>query len=146
MKIIIERHDDCTETLVNVYCSTEADAQTEELIHKIQDFSVALKAVKNGETYKLRLKDICYIECVDDKTFLYTDEDTYESPLKLYQIEEELVDTDFVRISKSVILNINQLDSVKPLLNAKIEARLLNGERLLINRHYVAEFRKKFGV
>ena len=146
MKIIIEQNDNCEETEVRILCPGQKDEMTEELIQHIQNFAFGLKAWKDGNIYKLRQDEIFYIECIEDKTFLYTDKDTYESPLKLYRIEEQLRNTAFVRISKSVLLNCDWLDHVRPLLNAKIEACLVNGEKLLINRHYTTAFRSKFGL
>ena len=77
----------------------------------------------------------------------------YESNLKLYELEEQLKNTSYIRVSKSIILNIEKLQSVKPLINGKLEANLknnekilINNEKILINRHYVPEFKKKFGI
>ena len=146
MKVTIERNEVYTETLVDIRCTENPDTETKELLNKIQSIETQLKVTKEGHRYKLTADDIFYIECVDDRTFVYTADHTYESALKLYQLEEQLRNTDFIRISKSVLLNVTKLDSVRSLLNAKIEAHMLNGERLLINRHYVAGFKKKFGV
>ena len=42
-----------------------------------------------------------------------------------------------VRVSKSCILNINVLESVKPLFNSRMEAILTTGDRVYINRTYL---------
>ena len=41
---------------------------------------------------------------------------------------------------------INIDECVKTLFNGKIEVLLLNKEKLIVNRSYVANFRLKFGV
>ena len=71
--------------------------------------------------------------------------EVFSSDKKLYELEEQFKDSSFVRISKACILNIDHLDSVKVLINGRLEARLLNGEKLIINRHYVSAFKKKLG-
>ena len=146
MKVTIRRNEAYIETLVEICCTEDPDAETKELLNKIQSIEARLTVTKEGHLYKLTADDIFYIECVDDRTFVYTADDTYKSALKLYQVEEQLQNTDFIRISKSVLLNVTKLDSVRSLLNAKIEVHMLNGERLLVNRHYVTAFKKKFGV
>lgn len=146
MKVTIKRNEAYIETLVDIRCTEDPDTETKELLKKIQSIETQLKVTKEGHLYKLAADDIFYIECVDDRTFVYTADDTYKSALKLYQVEEQLQNTDFIRISKSVLLNVTKLDSVRSLLNAKIEVHMLNGERLLVNRHYVTAFKKKFGV
>ena len=65
---------------------------------------------------------------------------------KLYTLEKMFADTSFIRVSKSCILNIAKLKSVRPFINGKFEATLRNEEKIIINRHYVADFKKKFGL
>ena len=104
-----------------------------------------ITGILDGDYHLLDAKAILYFESVDKRTFCYTQEAVYECPLRLYEIEELLSNTSFVRISKACILNIDHLDSVKVLINGRLEARLLNGEKLIINRHYVSAFKKKLG-
>lgn len=146
MKISIERNDAYGETEVAVKCRVDIDGTTEKLLAQLQLFCNEAVGLKNGETHKILLSEVFYIDCVDEKIFLYLAEEIYESRKKLYEWERELADTPFVRISKATILNTDQLKSVRPLLSGKLEATLNNGEKQLINRHYVAGFRQKFGI
>ena len=61
-------------------------------------------------------------------------------------MERQLGGTDFVRVSKACLLNTGRVDSVRPCLDGKLEALLENGERVLVNRHYVKGFKEKFGL
>lgn len=60
--------------------------------------------------------------------------------------EEILSDKDFVRISKSLIVNINKIRSLKPELNRTILVTLCNGELLYISRKYVPFVRKLLSI
>ena len=111
---------------------------------RLHMFSVA--GVKDGETKIFPLGDIFYFDSTDERTFLYLENDVYECSLKLYELEEQLEKANFVRISKSCIVNIMKLDSVRPLLNSRYEAKLENGEKLIISRHYLPGFKQKFGI
>ena len=91
----------------------------------------------NGRTYKINIYDIFYIESVDRKTFIYTNKNIYCSKNKLYMFKDELPENDFVQISKACILNINVLKCVKALINSKMEAILINGEKLIISRNNI---------
>ena len=86
--------------------------------------------------------DIFYIESVDNRTFLYSSKDSYETNLKLYEFEELLKERGFVRISKSVIVNVMKADSIKPAFNGRFLCKLTNGEDVIISRKYVAGFRE----
>ena len=92
------------------------------------------------------LDDVYYFDSTDERTFIYLASEVYECDMKLYELEQQLADTNFVRISKSCIVNIIKLDSVRPLINSRYEAKLENGEKLIINRHYLPGFKRKFGI
>lgn len=52
-------------------------------------------------------------------------------------LEHELVETNIVRISKNVLLNISSLSCVKPHPNHRLLAELSNGEYLIVSRKYI---------
>ena len=81
--------------------------------------------------------DIFYCESVKKTTFVHVAGNTYRTDHRLYDLAEKLQDCGFVRVSKSCILNINVLESVKPLFNSRMEAILTTGDRLYINRTYL---------
>lgn len=60
---------------------------------------------------------------------------------RLYELENILSDKDFARISKSQIVNINKIQSLKPELNRTILATMCNNEQLSISRKYVKTIR-----
>ena len=89
--------------------------------------------------------DVFYIEAVDNKTFLYCKHEVYESKQKLYELEE-LAMSDFLRISKSVIVNLSKIKSLSPSLSGRLEAVLMNGEKVIISRQYVNELKKSLNI
>lgn len=99
-----------------------------------------------SEIYRIVPKDIFYIETVDNKTFLYCEKAVYESRQKLYELEEILTSSDFLRISKSIIVNLSKIKSLSPALSGRLEAVLQNGEIVIISRQYVGELKKCFGL
>ena len=66
----------------------------------------------------------------------------YETTRKLYEFEELLKGRSFLRISKSVVLNIMKVDSIKPALNGRFSCILRNGEEVIISRKYVNPFKE----
>lgn len=83
---------------------------------------------------------------MENKTFFYCKEAVYESKQKLYELEESLANSDMLRISKSVMLNLSKIKSLSPALNGRFEAILDNGERVIISRQYVAGLKKRLGL
>ena len=108
------------------------------------DMQIAVR--KDNETFLLDTDKILYVDAVDRKTFVYTNTDTYESELKLYELEQELVERDFLRISKQSIVNLRKIKSLKTDVNRKIRITLQNGEQIIVSRMYSDELRRKLGL
>lgn len=112
----------------------------------IELFDRKIQAKKDNELYFVDAFDVLYFESVDNRTFLYTENDVMEVKLRLYELETVLSDKDFIRISKSQIVNINKIKALKPELNRKILATMCNGEQLYISRKYVKAIRNLLAI
>src|SRR5574341_2052454 len=122
-------------------------------IHVLTDEHRALKAsiktdeqhdiiaTKGEKHYRILIKCILYFESVDKKTFVYTQDDVFEVKEKLYQIAGKLAEKKFIRISKSMILNLKKVEMIYPTLSGRFEAELDNHERVTISRKYVSELK-----
>lgn len=107
----------------------------------IELFDKRLSVKKDGKIYFVNSWDVLYFETVDNRTFLYTEKDVMEIRTRLYELEFILSDKDFIRISKSTIVNINKIVCLRPEINRTIEATMCNGEKIIISRKYVKVFR-----
>ena len=145
MKLLIEQIHGLGEAEVNVRYD-KLDDRLEKIIGYIRLNACSLYGTKDGETKLISPDDVFYFDCTDERTFIYLASDVYECPLRLYELERQLAGANFVRISKSCIVNIIKLDSVRPLLNSRYEAKLENGEKLIISRHYLPDFKARFGI
>lgn len=116
-------------------------AQKDVRVSRIVDFVESVEQrikCENGSTdIMVNASDIFYCESVKKTTFVHVAGNTYRTDHRLYDLAEKLQDCGFVRVSKSCILNINVLESVKPLFNSRMEAILTTGDRVYINRTYL---------
>ncbi len=131
------------EIIINCY---EIDEEVLGIVEILKATEHILLGNQDGKTFRLSLKDIFYIESVDNKTFLYLKDNVYESKQKLYELEKILSYTRLFRCSKSMILNIGKIKSVAPSVNGRFEAKLSNGETVIISRQYVPDLKKKLGM
>ena len=120
------------------------DEKILRLIEQLKQNEIILTGRKDERTYSLIAKDLYYIESVDNKLFLYDHKEIFESDLKLYEFEQLVEGTDFIRISKNLIVNTSYIVSVRALFNGRFEAILTNSEKVIVNRHYVKTFKEKF--
>ena len=145
MKITVIHDNSVDETEVTIKCSY-INENLQKVINILESENFRLKGRINDKLYFLQIASVFYIETVDERTFIYCKDKVYESDQKLYQLEEAMPKSDFVRISKNCILNIRKLSSVRPLLNGKMEVTLTNGEVQIVNRHYLKDFKEKFDI
>ena len=143
MRVIVEQSLDCRETEIKITCGLP-DERLKRLVDYIRQYAFSITVQKDGQSMPIALEDIYYFDTVDNKTFLYVKKDIYECDHKLYQLEEQLKDTPFIRISKNCIVNTTVVKSVRILLSGQMEATLGNNEKLLVSRHYLKAFRDKF--
>lgn len=141
MKITIEELKDGEEEEL-ILRTNGMDEQLLQLIYNVKMKSSRITGNKDDRIYVIAPKDIYYIESVDSKVFIYTKDVMYESKQKLYEFEEQFKNTDFFRASKSVILNRSKIKSLSPAFNGRLEALLLNGEKVIISRQYVAVLKR----
>ena len=145
MKIEIDIDEKYSDTEV-VIRANKLDSDVERLVAMMRMVNMQIGVRKNDETYLLDVEKIMYIEAVERKTFVYTADETYESDLKLYEIEQELLERDFFRISKQAIVNIRMIKSLRSDINRKIRITLKNDEQIIVSRMYSDELRRKLGL
>lgn len=143
MKLLIEQNDMQNETEIHIKCGI-IDADLQHIIDEIHISMFSVMVSKDGVIRKLSLDEIFYFESVDERTFVYSQAEVYICDYKLYEIEEKFGKYGFARISKSAIVNIRKIKEIKPQLNGRFEAVLDNGERQVVNRHYVSGLKEKF--
>lgn len=145
MKINLDidgKYDD-TEVIIR---APHLNNDIERMVAMMRMIDMQIAVRKDNETYLIETDKILYIEAVDRKTFVYTNSENYESELKLYEIEQELIERDFLRISKNSIVNLRKIKSLKTDVNRKIRITLQNSEQIVVSRMYSDELRKKLGL
>jgi len=128
--------------LVEISCH-EVNDGIREIVTFIKLRQGQVTGTLEGEKYEIPLMNIYYIESVDDVTFIYCKSNVYETRQKLYELEEIVSHNNFCRISKSCIINLMKVKSIKPALNGRYLAMLTSGEEIIISRKYVADLKKK---
>ena len=96
--------------------------------------------------HRLKLAEVFHFEVVDDRSFLYTQAAVFEAKEKLYEFERLCAGSALFRSSKSMILNAEKIDYVRPSLSGRFEAVLSNGEKVVVSRKYVADLKRMLGV
>ena len=141
--INIDECEDYEKIEILIKCP-KIDERVLRLIEQLKQNEIVLSGRKDDRFYSLVARDLYYIESVDNRLFLCDQNEIFESDLKLYEFEQLVEGTDFIRISKNLIVNTLYIESVRALFNGRFEAILTNSEKVIVNRHYVKAFKEKF--
>lgn len=144
MKVDIIRQEE-QEVRVTIACN-HVDETIFRLKRHIESFHKRIRGRKENQIVFVEASEILYFEAVDNRSFLYTSDEVLEVEEKLYELEYLFSEEDFIRSSKSQIINIRKIVSLKPELNRTIQATMCNGERLSISRKYAVILKRRLGI
>lgn len=141
MKYTIEQISQGEDELILRY--QRLNQEVEKILNFIQQPQRKLVGWKGDNQMVIDVLQILYVESVDRKTFVYTEEDVCQIEFTLLQLEQILNTINFFRCSKSMIINIDKVKLLKSLASNRIDATMCNGEHIMISRTYASEFRKR---
>jgi two-component system response regulator LytT len=145
LKIEIFVDEEATDLKISVTCK-QLSPDIEKILATLRMMNHQLTARKDTEIYLLDIADVIYIESVDRKCFIYTLDEIYESDFRLYELEQQLEEYGFVRVSKSFLIHLQKIHSLKADINRKIRITMSNGEQIMASRQYADELKKRLGV
>lgn len=136
VKVVIEKIDRSADEQVTIRCYAVTD-RVNSIIQFIRSSGITLAGYHDEQITQVPLQYIFYVEAVDNRVFAYTRGKVYELKYRLYEFEELYRREHFFRCSKSMVVNLMQIDSVYPIFNGRFSAKLFNGEEIIISRQYV---------
>ncbi len=140
MKLILKENPDIELTVTVEY--PKQNSQVLRIIKKLKSEEQFLIGSENGRDYKVLMPEIYYVESVDKRTFIYTKDMVFRSEKRLYQLEKELKEYEFVKVSRNFLVNINEIVHIATLPNSRLEAVLTNGEKIIVSRAYISEIKR----
>lgn len=125
-------------------------AMTEEvnqIIGKLSDQPPQiLSGVRQEKLEVIEQEDLIRVYANAGKVFAVTGKGEYTLRLRLYEAEQRLNPSQFVRISNSEIVNIRRVRSFDLGYTGTICVALQNGDVTYVSRRYVARIKKLLGV
>lgn len=145
MKINIHVDEEAKDMEVTVTCR-QLTPDVEKLLATLRMMDSQLTGKKDGEIYLLDVSQVIYIESVERKCFLYTSDEVYESDFPLYELERQLEKYGFLRVSRSFLIHLRSIQSLRADINRKIRITMSNGEQIMASRQYAEQLKKRLGV
>lgn len=76
---------------------------------------------------------------------IYTDTSNYSCRKRLYEVEN-MLGADFMKISKSIIVNLRKIESVEAVFNGMLLLRMKNGSKEYVSRTYLPQMKEYLGI
>ena len=117
-----------------------------ELSQEVKDFIDFFQPRKElfgkneTEIRLIKPSELYYCEMVDRKCFAYLKDEVWNLEEGLQELCEQYRKDGFVRISKSMLVNVYKVERLNANLNMRTELLLKNGETIILNRGYRSEF------
>ena len=92
------------------------------------------------------LADIAWVQTNGSMALIHlVTGETLESSSRLNELEDELSDTEFVRISRQELVNLDHVTGISPAGSGRMLLSL--GEiKLVVSRKYAPEFKRRIGI
>ena len=117
-----------------------------ETLEKVEGKPSLLIAKNDDKLFVVKHEDLEIIRTEGGDTKLYNRKFQIFSMTKPLHEIGQLLGSDFVRISKSAIININRADHLSPSLNGTMCIVMKNGISDYISRKYLKDFKKCLGI
>ncbi|HHV30352.1 LytTR family DNA-binding domain-containing protein [Acetivibrio mesophilus] len=144
MQVVFEKVES-KEQEIALIKAVEKTSDIQSAIDLLENGINSISVTKDGITYMCKINAVYYIESVDKRTYIYTKNDCFETKSRLYELEEKL-GTYFARCSKAMIVNLKKIRNVRSELGGRLNAEMLNGEKIVISRSYVKDIKRRMDL
>lgn len=139
--VLTDREEECEVDKINIVYK---QPDLENLFDLVKDIILGeghyIHVEVNGVLKRVNVRKILYFQAAESEVDVVMKNEIAKTVEKLYVLEEELKASNFIRISKSNIVNISKIDFIKPIAYYKLQIAMVNGDQLEVTRKY----RKKF--
>lgn len=146
MKVRVEIDEDVHDTEIVIRCAgldDEVKKLREMIVHTSKKATVEF--FKGDCQYYFDIDDVLFFETCEKRVVAHTADDMFTVNKKLYELEEVLPG-QFIRISKSCIINVNHIYSIEHSLTSASEVSFAKSAKCVyVSRNYYKELKKRIG-
>ncbi len=143
MKITVEIDENISDNEIVIRCQAKDD-----MVKKIEKYAKSLDSIKmifykRDQEYYLNVNDILFFETEINSISAHTVNDIYYIKYKLYELEQ-ILPSNFMRVSKSTIVNINHIYSLNKNITSSSEIEFNKTyKRVYVSRFYLKQLKEK---
>lgn len=134
------------EALITTPRMSEEVNKIVDYIGKLNEEPTVISGVKDDKVEILEQSGLIRAYAEGGKVFAKTERGLYQVRLRLYELEERLDGSIFVRISNSEIVNLKKVKSIDLSFVGTICMEMSDGEVSYVSRRYVSKIKKILGL
>ena len=142
MRVEVKLDPNYTETKIEIY----TDEITEEITNLVKQLEFKsdnkIIAWKDGKIYILEVKQIETIYSNQGKVYIRVNNMEYISKSKLYELEEQIKEPSFIRISNSEIINFDKVENLDLNITGTIKLNFKSGYITYASRRNIKKIKE----
>lgn len=146
MKVRIEINENTNDADEVIIRCSKLDERVQMIFDTVTDISKGsknLKLNKGNVDFYIPLDSILFFETSDSGISTHTAKSVYETTYRLYELEE-ILPGNFMRVSKSTIINLNHIYSISRNLTSSSAIQLRNTHKqVFVSRHYYKSLKQR---
>lgn len=140
-----ERFDQAVEKWHKTERSVQKEAVS-DLVQKQPDEQLRIVVKDGGEIKIIPTADVIYIEAYDDYVKIHTNDGYHLKKKTMTHYEKTLNASEFIRIHRSYIININTLSKIESYEKNSYQATLTNGTKVPVSRSSYSGLKSILGI
>lgn len=146
MKVSLDIDSEYDQTKVTIHCK-EIDENIKEILDFLKGQETEFLVGKDGDMqHILKPSAIHYFHTEEEAVIAVTAEGSFKLKEKLYELENILPASRFVRLSKSVIANLHELSRFEASFNGTLCVYFKSGAKEYVSRHYVRHIKEALNL
>jgi len=129
-------------------CNSEMNDSVQKMVGSLNQYLnnnfVAKK--ENGDTILVYEKDIVSVYAENQKVYVRVGGKSFETAMKLYEFEEKLNESSFMRISRAEIVNTKKIKRLDLGITGTIKVIMSDGYECYTSRRNVTKLKKALGI
>lgn len=126
--------------------AAEADTGN-QIARRLENYQEDQLVVKlRDEVILLKKSEIVYLEIYNKIVTLYTANEKYAFRKSLTALKEELPEAQFLQVSKSALVNTQEIQKLEVAFSGSMYAYLKNGLKITVSRRFVDQLKRRLGI
>lgn len=139
VKINIDVDDSLEQDYITIHCRelTDEILELQKSLAGKSSGTLRISAFQDDVEHFLELKSIIFMEADGNYILIHTSKEIYKTRQKLYELEE-ILPRDFIRVSKSTIVNTVRISAIKKNITGASEISFGNSnKKAFASRNYI---------